>query len=121
MKAEIPDELYARIVKAARRKRMSVEAWLTRSLGHQLALDTARRKTRSGPSRYGFRRAGQGHEPDATEQSAVSVIQQLRGKTPPVSYREICLELDRRGLKPRKGSRWHPEAVRRIHERRNRP
>jgi site-specific DNA recombinase len=74
-----------------------------------------------GQPRYGFKREAGKLAPDADEQSAVAVITRLRGSTPPTSYREVCRELERRDIRPRRGSKWHPNTVRRIASRGNRP
>lgn len=74
-----------------------------------------------GQARYGFAKERGVVIPRRDEQLAVDVIRRLRATTPPTSYREICLELERRQLPPRRGSRWHPQVVKRISDYGNKP
>lgn len=75
-----------------------------------------------GHPRYGYRaRRGGGLEPDPDEQRGVALIRRLRRQTPPASWRAIAAELERAGIKPRKGGTWHPNTVRRIHAYGNKP
>lgn len=75
-----------------------------------------------GQPRFGFRREKGGTiAPHPSEQEAVDVIRRLRGGSHPASYRAICDELERKGLRPRRGRRWYPNTVRRIYARGNAP
>lgn len=74
-----------------------------------------------GQARYGFKRSDGSIRPDTSEQTGADLIRRLRNTRPPTSYREICAELERRGIRPRRGQRWHPEAVRRIYRYGNKP
>lgn len=74
-----------------------------------------------GPARFGYSKERGVVLPRRDEQAAVDVIRKLRATTPPTSYREICRELDRREIRPRRGARWHPQVVARIHGYSNQP
>lgn len=74
-----------------------------------------------GQPAYGFAKERGVVLPRRDEQAAVDVIRRLRAQTPPASYRAIAGELEQRGIAPRRGEKWHPNTVRRIHARGNRP
>lgn len=74
-----------------------------------------------GQSRFGFSKERGIVMPRRDEQVAVDVIRRLRSTTPPTSYRAICAELERREIRPRRGARWHPQVVARIHAYDNKP
>ena len=71
------------------------------------------RGERAGSVPFGFDAdAGGRLQPVTEEQSALSLMLQLRGDG--LSYRGIAAELEKRGVAPKRGSRWHPSSVRSI-------
>lgn len=72
-----------------------------------------------GQPRYGYSRRGGKVKPDRQEQEAVAIMKRSKGRG--MSYREIAGELASRGIQPRRGRAWHPDTVRRILERGNKP
>jgi hypothetical protein len=115
---EIPDELVARI----RERSTSPASFVTAAIEHRLALVKANtQRRRRGSPRYGFKLERRGLVPNVDEQAAITLIKRLRGQKNPATYRAIALELEIRGIKPRGGGHWHPNAVRRIHLRGNKP
>jgi DNA invertase Pin-like site-specific DNA recombinase len=55
---------------------------------------------------FGWRVEGGEYVEDATEQTTLSRIRELRATGS--SLRTICAQLDAEGCKPKKGERWHP-------------
>jgi DNA invertase Pin-like site-specific DNA recombinase len=74
-----------------------------------------------GAAPYGFTKSGGIVLPQRDEQVGVDLIRRLRKKNPPTPLRAIIDELDRQGIRPRRGAKWHPATVQRIVERGNRP
>lgn len=72
-----------------------------------------------GQPRFGFSKERGIVLPHRDEQVAVDVIRKLRASG--TSLREICTELERRQIKPRRGGRWHPQVVARICSYDNKP
>ena len=71
------------------------------------------RGERAGSVPFGFDAdAGGRLQPVTEEQSALSLMLQLRGDG--LSYRGIAAELEKRGIAPKRGSRCHPSSVRSI-------
>jgi len=65
-----------------------------------------------GRARYGFKIDDGKVVPDDAEQVVVALVGRLRASG--ASLREIAVELDAQGYRPRDAQRWHPNAVRRI-------
>ena len=78
------------------------------AMGHK-----RRQRERVGNIAYGYRLAPDGvHlEPDATEQTALSRIRELRASH---TLREIARDLNERGLRTRRASQWRHEYVKRV-------
>jgi site-specific DNA recombinase len=70
---------------------------------------------RAGQVPYGWHVAEDGRmlREDETEQKAIVVIKDLRGKG--YSFRAICTELEQKGFQSA-GKRWHPQTVKRVLE-----
>lgn len=88
-------------------------------------LNTARAALRDaggiceGQPRYGYRKENGKITPDDREQQAIAIMRRRRREG--AKLREICTELEGRGIRPRRGKKWHPNTVRRVLEYGNRP
>jgi DNA invertase Pin-like site-specific DNA recombinase len=83
------------------------------------AVKAARGGYTGGRPRFGTRAENAALVTAVDESEAVDAIVELRraGR----SYRDVCAELDARGLKPRRADQWQPAVVRRIALREDRP
>jgi DNA invertase Pin-like site-specific DNA recombinase len=68
-----------------------------------------------GAPPFGYRAVDGGLVPDEHEQAVVLRIVELRKQG--ASLREIAATMQREGVAPRRGARWHPAVLRRILER----
>ena len=80
-----------------------------------LAVKKAKRE-RTGSVPYGYRLANDGRSlvEDEAEQRAVRAVRELRAAG--LTYRAVCVELERAGYVPRSGKGWLPMTVQRIAE-----
>jgi len=76
-----------------------------------LAVKRARRE-RTGAVPYGWSLARDGThlEPEPKEQATAKAARAMRDAG--LTLRAVAAELERRGLRPRHGGRWHPETIR---------
>ena len=65
-----------------------------------------------GRAPYGFRIEDGQVVPDDAEQVVVALVGRLRDSG--ASLRDISVQLEEQGFKPRDAERWHPNTVRRI-------
>ena len=96
----------------------AVSQWEREAIGERTR-DVMEHKRRNGERvgniAYGYRLAPTGNlEPDPTEQTVVTTIQELRGRRR--TLREIAAELNCRGYRTRRGSHWRHEYVKRVAE-----
>lgn len=72
-----------------------------------------------GQARFGYRKENGKVTPNDDEQKAIALIRRRRREG--ATLRAICSELEARGIRPRRGQRWHPNQVRRVLSYGNRP
>jgi site-specific DNA recombinase len=94
----------------------SVSQWEREAIGERTSA-VIQHKKHSGQSYsgryapYGFERVDGALAPVPEERAVVGAIMSMR---PVYSLREIAVELDRRGMKPRNGGQWHPQVIAKI-------
>lgn len=87
-------------------------ALISRRTKRALATKRARGEPVGRPP-YGYEWAdGSVLRPCAAEQSTIRIAQRLRHEG--MSFREVAVELDKRGRPPRSGRAWNPDVVRKI-------
>jgi DNA invertase Pin-like site-specific DNA recombinase len=114
---EIPQDDPDDPMRTAMRQMMGVFAQLERAMLNKRLRNG--RAAKHGQGGYAYGRPGYGHKaldgslvPDDTEQAAIRRARQLRDTG--ASLRTIAASLEAEGHAPKHGTRWHPEAVRRI-------
>lgn len=116
MKVDVPDELVERIRKASR----APATFIVSAIEHRLAIASSSPRRRGRP-RYGFKIERGRVVPNVEEQKVVALIRRLHAGGKGMTLRAIVDELERRGIPPREGARWHPNSVRRILSYQNKP
>lgn len=117
LEGDDPSRKFARQIFGAVAEYHRVMTVLRLRLGRQAARSS--RGFSEGQARFGYRKTKGTISPHPDEQIAVDVIRRARGEHK--TLRQICRELETRGIAPRRGARWHPETVRRILRYDNRP
>jgi len=95
----------------------AVSQWEREAIGERTrdAMDHKRNNgERVGNIAFGYRLASDGvHvEPEPTEQATIAAVAELRSNG--MSLRRIAKDLNRRGIRTRKGSEWRLESVARV-------
>jgi site-specific DNA recombinase len=95
----------------------SVSQWERETIGERTrdAMQSKRlRRERVGSIPFGFRLDDDGVHlvEDADEQEVVALVKQLRSSG--MSYRQIVVELNGRGIPSKQGGKWHLQSVQRI-------
>lgn len=91
------------------------EGWL---IGARLRAGREMKRARGGYAQgrppYGYRAIGGRLEPVPDEQAAIRLARRLRRQR--LSFRQIAVELDENGYRPKNGGEWHPPQVARLIE-----
>lgn len=95
----------------------AVSQWEREAIGERTRDALNHKRTngeRVGNIAFGYRLASDGvHvEPEPTEQATIAAVAELRGNG--MSLRRIAKDLNRRGIRTRKGSEWRLESVARV-------
>jgi DNA invertase Pin-like site-specific DNA recombinase len=95
----------------------AVSQWEREAIGERTRDALSHKRThgeRVGNIAFGYRLASDGvHvEPEPTEQAAIAAVAALRSSG--MSLRRIAKDLNRRGIRTRKGSEWRLESVARV-------
>jgi site-specific DNA recombinase len=95
----------------------AVSQWEREAIGERTRDALSHKRTngeRVGNIQFGYRLCADGKhvEPDPTEQQTIATVAELRTKG--ISLRRIAQDLNRRGVRTRKGSEWRLESVARV-------